>query len=86
MFEYNGQMGRNWFNGVPHWNGQRKALGFKPVYGRPTSHLTTSRMHLFSDDEIDGVNQWLTISMNHSSARTEFIYNIDEIKQNAAIR
>lgn len=39
-----------------------------------------------ADPSMDGKNQWLTISEGLSSARTEFIYNIDEIYNNSAIR
>lgn len=35
---------------------------------------------------MDGVNQWATVSNGAPSARTEFVYNIDEIDKNAAIR
>jgi len=35
---------------------------------------------------MDGVNQWATISSGAPSARNEFVYNIDEIANNAAIR
>ncbi|KAL5006798.1 hypothetical protein ScPMuIL_015604 [Solemya velum] len=35
---------------------------------------------------LDGVSQWNTISNNTPSARNEFVYNIDELDNNAAIR
>ncbi|XP_025085301.1 arylsulfatase B-like [Pomacea canaliculata] len=35
---------------------------------------------------IDGVSQWDAIVNDKASPRTEFVYNIDEINQNAAIR
>ncbi|KAL4218594.1 hypothetical protein ACF0H5_021184 [Mactra antiquata] len=37
-------------------------------------------------ESMDGVNQWKTISEGKLSARNEFIYNIDDIANNAAIR
>ncbi|XP_071099625.1 arylsulfatase I-like [Haliotis cracherodii] len=37
-------------------------------------------------DNIDGVSQWDMIKSQGASARTEFVYNIDEIKNTAAIR
>ncbi|WAR29522.1 ARSB-like protein [Mya arenaria] len=37
------------------------------------------------DAGIDGVNQWPTISSGAPSARSEFVYNIDEIFKNAGI-
>ncbi|WAR29519.1 ARSJ-like protein [Mya arenaria] len=38
------------------------------------------------DAGMDGVNQWPTLSSGTSSARSEFVYNIDDIDNNAAIR
>ncbi|KAL5008889.1 hypothetical protein ScPMuIL_014470 [Solemya velum] len=38
------------------------------------------------DSHIDGVNQWPALSQNLPTNRTEFIYNIDDIKGNGAIR
>lgn len=38
------------------------------------------------DASMDGRNQWPTISQGAKSARTEFVYNIDEIANNSAIR
>ncbi|KAK3596805.1 hypothetical protein CHS0354_036645 [Potamilus streckersoni] len=38
------------------------------------------------DPGIDGMDMWPTISENKASPRTEFIYNIDDIDKNAAIR
>ncbi|KAL5008189.1 hypothetical protein ScPMuIL_013770 [Solemya velum] len=38
------------------------------------------------DPEIDGINQWPTISQNAPTNRTEFVYNIDDRRRNAAIR
>ncbi|WAR29521.1 ARSI-like protein, partial [Mya arenaria] len=38
------------------------------------------------DAGMDGVNQWPTISSGAPSARSEFVYNIDDIDNNAAIR
>ena len=35
---------------------------------------------------MDGRSQWPTISQGKPSARTEFVYNIDEILNNSAIR
>lgn len=35
---------------------------------------------------IDGVSQWESLVNGGTSPRTEFVYNIDEINQNAAIR
>ncbi|KAK3581481.1 hypothetical protein CHS0354_031814 [Potamilus streckersoni] len=35
---------------------------------------------------IDGINQWRVLQSGQKSARNEFIYNIDEVKGNAAIR
>ena len=40
----------------------------------------------YLDPAMDGVNQWPMISEGHASARTEFVYNIDEIVNNSAIR
>lgn len=39
-----------------------------------------------ADSGMDGVNQWDMVSSGASSARPEFVYNIDEIEKNAAIR
>ena len=38
------------------------------------------------DPAMDGVNQWPMISEGRASARTEFVYNIDEIFNSSAIR
>ncbi|WAR29517.1 ARSB-like protein [Mya arenaria] len=38
------------------------------------------------DAGMDGVNQWPTVSSGAPSARSEFVYNIDDIDKNAAIR
>ncbi|XP_064601569.1 arylsulfatase B-like [Liolophura sinensis] len=38
------------------------------------------------DPTTDGVNQWATVSEGAPSARTEFVYNINDIAENAAIR
>ncbi|XP_052786417.1 arylsulfatase B-like isoform X2 [Mya arenaria] len=38
------------------------------------------------DAGMDGVNQWPTVSSGAPSARSEFVYNIDDISKNAAIR
>ena len=35
---------------------------------------------------IDGVDQWMTISKGLPSARSEFVYNINELTGSAAIR
>ncbi|KAL3842667.1 hypothetical protein ACJMK2_020657 [Sinanodonta woodiana] len=35
---------------------------------------------------IDGINQWRVLRSGQKSARNEFIYNIDDVKGNAAIR
>ena len=40
----------------------------------------------FLDSKMDGKNQWPTISQGKPSARKEFVYNIDEIQNNSAIR
>lgn len=37
-------------------------------------------------DHVDGLNLWRTLSEGEPSPRTEFVYNIDEVDQNAAIR
>ncbi|XP_067663023.1 arylsulfatase B-like isoform X2 [Haliotis asinina] len=38
------------------------------------------------DPGLDGVNQWDMLSRNSPSNRTEFVYNIDDLKNNSAIR
>ena len=38
------------------------------------------------DPALDGVNQWPMISEGEASARTEFVYNIDEVTQRSALR
>ncbi|XP_046371687.2 arylsulfatase B-like [Haliotis rufescens] len=39
-----------------------------------------------ADSTIDGVDQWVTLSEGKTTQRTEFIYNIDEVSENGAIR
>ena len=41
---------------------------------------------MFSDPDIDGVSQWATLNEDEASARTEFVYNIDELDGLSAIR
>ena len=41
---------------------------------------------MFSDPDIDGVSQWAALNEDEASARTEFVYNIDELDGMAAIR
>jgi arylsulfatase A-like enzyme len=36
--------------------------------------------------KLDGIDQWNSISTNQTSTRTQLILNIDEVKENAAIR
>ena len=43
-------------------------------------------LNTFLDPYMDGVNQWPTISTGMASARNEFVYNIDELANNSAIR
>ncbi|XP_013399823.1 arylsulfatase B [Lingula anatina] len=38
------------------------------------------------DSDLDGVNQWPTVNTGSPSARNEFVYNIDDVKRNGAIR
>lgn len=38
------------------------------------------------DNKMDGRNQWPALSQGAKSARQEFVYNIDDIKNNSAIR
>jgi Arylsulfatase A and related enzymes len=35
---------------------------------------------------LDGIDQWISISTNQPSTRTQVVVNIDEDKKNAAIR
>lgn len=35
---------------------------------------------------LDGIDQWSSISTNQTSTRTQLIVNIDEVMKNAAIR
>ena len=37
-------------------------------------------------NNLDGIDQWFSISTNQSSTRTQLIVNIDEVMKNAAIR
>ncbi|KAL3843147.1 hypothetical protein ACJMK2_021099 [Sinanodonta woodiana] len=83
------------------WEGGTKGAAFvySETLLKKTNYENTEMMHavdLFPtllhvaggipDPGIDGMNMWPTISENKSSPRTEFIYNIDEIDKNAAIR
>ena len=46
-----------------------------------------SRLRLFIvDPSMDGKNQWGMISEGQKSARTEFVYNIDQLANCSAIR
>ncbi|KAK7098855.1 arylsulfatase J-like isoform X2 [Littorina saxatilis] len=38
------------------------------------------------NDHLDGISQWETLKVGRPSFRKEFIYNIDEVDQNGAIR
>ena len=44
------------------------------------------RSIILLDPAMDGRNQWSMISEGKASARTEFVYNIDQILNNSAIR
>ena len=44
MIEYNRQMGRNRCSGVPPWNGHGQEV--KPFCARPSTHFTTTSVHL----------------------------------------
>ena len=41
---------------------------------------------MFSDLAIDGVSQWAALNEDEASARTEFVYNLDERIGLSAIR
>ena len=50
-------------------------------------NLTYGPPSLFSVAKpIDGVDQWNTVSRGWPSARSEFVYNINEVTGSAAIR
>lgn len=40
----------------------------------------------FSVSDMDGINQWPSISTGAAGPRDEFVYNIDSADGNAAIR
>jgi hypothetical protein len=41
---------------------------------------------IFSGEHLDGIDQWPLFRDGAAGMRKEFIYNIDEFDQNAAIR
>ena len=53
---------------------------------KTTEVAKIGKLFFYLDPAMDGVNQWPMISEGHASARTEFVYNIDEIVNNSAIR
>ncbi|XP_052248926.1 arylsulfatase B-like isoform X1 [Dreissena polymorpha] len=83
------------------WEGGTKGVAFvySDTLLKKTKYTNTEMMHAVDwfptlltlaggkpDAGMDGVNQWATVSNGAPSARTEFVYNIDEIDKNAAIR
>ncbi|KAK3596803.1 hypothetical protein CHS0354_036643 [Potamilus streckersoni] len=83
------------------WEGGTKGSAFvySDTLLNQTKYLNTEIMHAVdwfptllhvaggtADPGIDGKDMWPTISDNKPSARTEFIYNIDELDHSAAIR
>ncbi|KAL3843148.1 hypothetical protein ACJMK2_021100 [Sinanodonta woodiana] len=83
------------------WEGGTKGASFvySDTLLKKTKYLNTEIIHAVDwfptllrvagaapDAGIDGMDMWSTISENTTSPRTEFVYNIDEIKKNAAIR
>lgn len=83
------------------WEGGTKGAGFVygPNILNRTGETHTGMIHAVDwyptfvhiaggtvDFKIDGINQWESISRGEPSARTEFVYNIDPIRGNAAIR
>ncbi|KAK3596801.1 hypothetical protein CHS0354_036640 [Potamilus streckersoni] len=83
------------------WEGGTKGSAFvySDTLLKKTKYLNTEMMHAVdwfptllhvagatADSSIDGLDMWPTISENTPSPRKEFVYNIDEIRKNAAIR
>ncbi|KAK3596800.1 hypothetical protein CHS0354_036639 [Potamilus streckersoni] len=83
------------------WEGGTKGSAFvySETLLKKIKYLNTEMMHAVdwfptllhvagatADDSIDGLDMWPTISENTPSPRKEFVYNIDEILKNAAIR
>ena len=57
-----------------------------PIFSIESIIFVTSSRFMFSDPGIDGVSQWAALNEDEASARTEFVYNIDELDGMAAIR
>ncbi|KAK3596802.1 hypothetical protein CHS0354_036641 [Potamilus streckersoni] len=83
------------------WEGGTKGSAFvySDTLLKKTKYLNTEMMHAVdwfptllhvaggtADAGMDGMDMWPTISNNAPSPRKEFVYNIDEILHNAAIR
>lgn len=83
------------------WEGGTKGAGlvYGPGVLKKTGYTHTGMIHAVDwyptfvhvaggivDFNMDGINQWASISQGAPSARTEFVYNIDPIRGNAAIR
>ncbi|KAL3843144.1 hypothetical protein ACJMK2_021096 [Sinanodonta woodiana] len=83
------------------WEGGTKGAAFvySDTLLKKTKYLNTEMMHavdwfptllhvagVTADSNIDGLDMWPTLSENTPSPRKEFVYNIDEILKNAAIR
>ncbi|OWF37333.1 arylsulfatase B-like [Mizuhopecten yessoensis] len=83
------------------WEGGTRVPGFvySPSLLSKTGYTISEMIHAvdwfptmlkaaggITDPHMDGVSQWEMLQNGTSSARTEFVYNIDDIKGNAAIR
>ncbi|XP_064601366.1 arylsulfatase B-like [Liolophura sinensis] len=83
------------------WEGGTKGSAFvySKNFMKKTHYTNTEMIHAVDwfptilhlaggtpDPTIDGVNQWATVSEGAPSARNEFVYNINDIEHNAAIR
>nr|KAG5693885.1 hypothetical protein BaRGS_014326 [Batillaria attramentaria] len=66
-------------NGPYTWDGLMHAVDWYPTLVRAAGDKTTI-------SGIDGVNQWNRIKRNGNSVRSEFVYNINEVKNTSAIR
>ncbi|KAK3594007.1 hypothetical protein CHS0354_040754 [Potamilus streckersoni] len=83
------------------WEGGTKGAAFvySKTLLKKTKYVNTEMFHVVdwfptllsvaggrSDPGLDGIDQWPTIQSGAPSKRSNFVYNIDEIMKNAAIR
>ncbi|XP_025110942.1 arylsulfatase B-like isoform X2 [Pomacea canaliculata] len=76
---------QSWLNKTGYtYNGLFHAVDWYPTI--LSAAAGSKANHLLEKTDIDGISQWQALLQNGPSPRDEFVYNIDEIDQNGALR